>query len=78
METGYKLFPLKAAKKIQFRSCGFEFEAEITAKHLKRGYTILEVPISTNPRGYKEGKKLRTIPDGTKALWTIIKYRFTD
>lgn len=52
---------------------GFEFEPEITAKLLKAGYKIFEVPISTNPRGYKEGKKLDTVRDGIKAVRVIIK-----
>ncbi len=57
---------------------GFEFEPEITAKFLKRGYKILEIPITTKPRGYDEGKKLNTFKDGTIALWTLFKYKFTD
>ena len=51
-------------------------EPEITAKLLKKRYRIYEVSISTNPRGYKEGKKLNTVKDGFRALWALIKYRF--
>ncbi|MDP2685550.1 MAG: glycosyltransferase family 2 protein, partial [bacterium] len=57
---------------------GFEFEPEITAKLLKKGYRILEIPISTKPRGYDEGKKLNTVKDGFIALWSLLKYRFVD
>ncbi len=78
METGYKLFPKKAVKKMKLFAKGFELEPEITAKLLKQGYRILEVPISTNPRGYNEGKKLNTIKDGWKALVTIVRYKFHD
>ena len=78
METCYKLFPKNALEGILLRAKGFEFEPEITAKLLKKGYTIHEVPITATPRGYKEGKKLRTFRDGAKALWHTIKYRFTD
>lgn len=78
METCYKLFPKNALEGILLRAKGFEFEPEITAKLLKKGYTIHEVPITATPRGYKEGKKLRTVRDGAKALWHTIKYRFTD
>jgi len=60
------------------RSRRFDFEPEITSKLLKRGLKIHEIPISTTPRGYEEGKKLNTIRDGTMALWTLIKYRFMD
>ena len=78
METGYKLFPFSAIKKIQIKARSFDFEPEITAKLLKNKYKIIEVPISTNPRGYEEGKKLNTIRDGLIALWVLIKYRFVD
>lgn len=78
METGYKLFPKDALAKIRLNSKGFDFEPEITAKLLKKGYKILEIPITTTPRSYDEGKKLNTIRDGSIALWTLFKYRFTD
>ena len=75
METGYKVFPKSALKNITLTGRGFNFEPEITAKLLKRGYKITEVPIQTNPRGYSEGKKLHTFRDGFIALWTLLKFR---
>ena len=78
METCYKLFPRNALKGIKLNARGFDFEPEITAKLLKKGYKILEIPITTNPRGYDEGKKLNTYADGMKALWTLLKYRFAN
>lgn len=76
METGYKLFPKESVNNINLNAKRFDFEPEITAKLLKKGYKILEVPISTNPRGYEEGKKLNTVRDGAIALWALLKYRF--
>lgn len=78
METCYKLFPRKAAIRMNLKARGFEFEPEITARLIKEGFTIHEVSISTTPRGYTEGKKLDTFKDGRKALWTLLKYRFSD
>lgn len=78
METCYKLFPKKALENIKLNSRRFEFEPEITAKLLKKNYRILEIPITTTPRGYDQGKKLNTVRDGTIALWTLIKYRFVN
>ena len=72
--TCYKLFPSDLIKSIQLKSNGFEIEAEITAKILKKGKDIKEVPIKYNPRKFKDGKKIKII-DGLKGLWTIIKYR---
>jgi dolichol-phosphate mannosyltransferase len=78
METCYKLFPKKAMEGITLHARGFELEPEITAKLLKKGYKIKEVSVSVVPRGYDEGKKLNTVRDGLKALWSLIKYRFSD
>ena len=72
--TCYKLFPSNLIKSISLKSNGFEIEAEMTAKILKRGEDIKEVPINYNPRKFKEGKKIR-FKDGLLGLWTIIKYR---
>jgi dolichol-phosphate mannosyltransferase len=78
MECCYKLVPRKALKNIQLHAKGFDFEPEITAKLLKRGYQIAEVSITTTPRGYDGGKKLHAVRDGTKALLTLLKYRFVE
>ncbi len=77
METCYKVFNTEAIKNIKLKSDRFEFEPEITAKILKAGYKIYEVPIKVNPRGYDEGKKI-TWRDGFLAIWTLVKYRFID
>lgn len=78
METCYKLFPAEVGRKLDLKSKRFDFEPEITAKLLKAGYKILEVPIVTTPRDYSEGKKLRTFHDGPIALYTLLKYRIYD
>jgi glycosyltransferase involved in cell wall biosynthesis len=77
METGYKAFRADVIKAIPLRSRRFEFEPEITAKVLKRGNRIYEVPISYFGREYSEGKKIG-MRDGWVAIWTLLKYRFVD
>jgi glycosyltransferase involved in cell wall biosynthesis len=77
METCYKVFRADVIRDIPLRSRRFEFEPEITAKVLKRGHRIFEVPISYYGREYDEGKKI-TWHEGPKAIWTLIKYRFVD
>lgn len=77
METGYKLFDKSILKGIKLKARSFDFEPEITAKILKKGIHIHEIDISTNPRGYDEGKKIRPVHDGMIALWTLVKFRFT-
>jgi glycosyltransferase involved in cell wall biosynthesis len=77
METCYKLFDREVIDGITIRAARFEFEPEITAKVLRRGIRIYEVPISYAGREFHEGKKI-TWRDGFVALWTLVKYRFVD
>ena len=77
METCYKLFDRSVLDDIQLRAQRFEFEPEVTAKILRRGIRIYEVPISYTGREVNEGKKI-TWRDGFVALWTLVKYRFVD
>jgi len=77
METCYKVFPTSLIKSIPLRAQRFDFEPEITAKVLKRGYRIYEVPISYAGRELNEGKKI-SWRDGFPALVALIKYRFRD
>ncbi len=77
METCYKLFDRSVLDGITLRAMRFEFEPEVTAKILRRGIRIYEVPISYTGREFDEGKKI-TWRDGFVALWTLVKYRFVD
>jgi len=74
METGYKLVDRKLLNDLGLRSDHFDIEPEITAKILKRGIRIYEVPISYMGREFDEGKKI-TWRDGFAALWTLVKFR---
>ena len=77
METCYKLFDRTLLDGITLRAERFEFEPEVTAKILRRGIRIYEVPISYTGREFDEGKKI-TWRDGFVALWTLVKYRVVD
>lgn len=77
METCYKVMKTDVIKSIKLKSTGFEIEPEITAKLLKRGYKIHEVPVSYDGRSIEGGKKIDW-KDGLKALGYVIKYRFMD
>jgi dolichol-phosphate mannosyltransferase len=69
--TAYKAFLAPAIKGITLNCRRFEFCPEVTAKVRRLGYKISEVPISYNPRGIADGKKIRA-SDGFIALWTLI------
>jgi glycosyltransferase involved in cell wall biosynthesis len=77
METCYKLVDRSLLNDLALRSDHFDIEPEITAKILKRGIRIYEVPISYMGREFDEGKKI-TWRDGFAALWTLVKFRFGD
>ncbi len=76
METCYKLFRTSALRSLELVSNGFEIEVEFTAKLLKKGYRIAEIPISYKGRSFHEGKKIGW-KDGIKAVQQIFYYRFS-
>lgn len=73
METCYKLLPRQLALDLKLECNRFDLEPEITAKVLRRGYSILDIPISYVPR---TNKKLSPWRDGWPAVSTLFKYRF--
>jgi glycosyltransferase involved in cell wall biosynthesis len=78
METCYKMFRSSILRSVTIKSNGFCVEPELTAKILKnKGLRVYEIPISYYGRNYAEGKKI-TWRQGFSAIWTLIKYRFTD
>ena len=77
METCYKMIKTKLLKELGLKSQRFNIEPEITVKLLKKGYSIKEVPILYKGRSYTEGKKI-TWKDGFSAVWSLLRYRFTE
>jgi glycosyltransferase involved in cell wall biosynthesis len=73
--TCYKAFRTDVLKSLALRCDRFEFCPEVTAKLCKKGYRIVEVPISYYGRTTNEGKKIRWT-DGITAFWTLLRYRF--
>ena len=74
METCYKLIRRDVLEEIGIGCSGFDVEPEITAKLLKRGVTIHEVPISYSGRSFAEGKKISWV-DFVRAVWTLVRLR---
>jgi dolichol-phosphate mannosyltransferase len=73
--TAYKAFRRSVLDRMELKCMRFEFCPEVTAKVRRLGYRIHEVPVSYNPRGILEGKKIRW-QDGVEAMYTLLKYRF--
>lgn len=72
--TAYKAFRRTVLDEMELNCTRFDFCPEVTAKVRRLGYRIHEVPVSYNPRGILEGKKIRWT-DGLQALWMLCKYR---
>lgn len=78
METCYKIFTREVYNKIlPLRASRFDLEPELTAKILKKGFKIIEIPIKYHSRDFTEGKKI-TWKDGVKAAFYLLKYRITN
>jgi len=75
MMTCYKVMPAELFRSLDLKSDGFEVEAEVTVKLLKRKIKPLELPVYYNPRYYGNGKKIKWF-DAVKVALTIIKFRF--
>lgn len=73
--TCYKCFSSKIFKKYSFEGNKFEFEPELTAKVIRLGYEIHEVPIHYYPRKIEEGKKIKWT-DGVDAIKELLRWRF--
>ncbi len=73
--TAYKLYPAPTLKSMKLETRGFETDHEITARLIRGGFKIAEVPISYRPRSLAEGKKIKP-RDGLIAVWTLLRFRF--
>jgi Glycosyltransferases involved in cell wall biogenesis len=73
--TCYKAFRTDVIRSVPLECRRFEFCPEVTAKIIRRGYKIVETPISYEARTMAQGKKIRWT-DGVSAIWALIKYRF--
>jgi dolichol-phosphate mannosyltransferase len=74
MLTGYKIYPKEFFINNNIVTKGFETDHEITAKLIRQGFRIKEVPVRYYPRSFFEGKKIGPI-DGFKAVFTLIRFR---
>jgi glycosyltransferase involved in cell wall biosynthesis len=75
METGYKLMRIGLWRRLNLQGDRFDVEPQITARVIRLGYQIHEVPIHYYARSRAEGKKL-SWRDGVKALAVLLRLRF--
>ncbi len=76
METCYKVCTTDIARSFTLTQRGWGFDPEYTAKILKQGHRIYEVPISYTGREFTEGKKI-SWRDGFRIIWVLVRIRFS-
>ncbi len=74
--TGHKVMRTELFRSLKLRERGFAIEPEITARLLKRGIRIYEVPVVYRARSREEGKKLTAL-DGLRVVRTLLRCRIT-
>ena len=67
----YWLLETKQLKSMNISENGFSIEIEVLSKALKKGLSIIEVPIKYEGRSYQDGKKIKLL-DGLKIFLKII------
>ena len=75
METCYKIMRTEVAHSLQLDANRFDIEPQITARVLRRGHRIHELPVKFEPRSRAQGKKIGW-RDGVRALEVLFKERF--
>ena len=89
MEVCYKVFRREVIQNITLKSDRFGFEPEVTAKVARfclpgpdgtpgRRCRIYEIPVSYNGRSFENGKHIRPLRDGLRALYCILRYAMAD
>jgi glycosyltransferase involved in cell wall biosynthesis len=75
METCYKIMRADVARSLRLGANRFDIEPEITARLLRRGHRILELPVRFDARSRAQGKKIKW-RDGARALQVLLAERF--
>jgi hypothetical protein len=74
METCYKVMRTGVARALGLTAQRFELEPEITARLLRQGHRIHELPVRFEARSHAQGKKIGW-RDGVHTLWVLVRER---
>ena len=75
METCYKIMRTDVARSLQLEADRFDIEPQITARLLRAGHRVTELPVRFEARTRRQGKKIGW-RDGVKALNVLVAERF--
>jgi len=73
--TCYKVIRRTHLDGLRLDSDGFEFDAELLGRLLRKNLVVYEVPIAYYGRSYDEGKKIKWYHTA-RVIWNLVKYRF--
>ena len=76
METCYKIMRTEVARSLPLTANRFDIEPEITARLLRGGHRIHELPVHFSPRSRAAGKKIGW-RDGVAAIAVLVRLKFT-
>ena len=74
LESGYKALRADLWRRLNLQGNRFDIEPDITARVLRLGYRIHEVPVRYYARSRAEGKKLTWL-DGLRAIGQLMRLR---
>ena len=75
METCYKIMRTEVARSLALDANRFDIEPQVTARLLRSGHRIHELPVKFDPRSRAQGKKIGW-RDGVRALEVLVRERF--
>ena len=75
METCYKIMRADVARSLKLDANRFDIEPQITARLLRAGHRIHELPVKFDPRSRAQGKKIGW-RDGVRAVQVLFVERF--
>ena len=73
--TMYKVFRRECIHRLRFECDRFDFDVELLAKLVRKGFAPVEVPVTYRSRSFKEGKKVKVMSDPWTWIWACVKYR---
>ncbi len=74
--TMYKVFRRDCIAGMRLECNRFDFDCELIAKLVRRGYKPLEIPVNYQSRSYAQGKKISFFFDPWTYIYAFLKYRF--
>lgn len=70
--SGYRVFTRRFYRNIPLISTGFDVEAELVMQTIDKGFAQRNVDVPYRARPALSYSKLKTLPDGTRFVWTLL------